>query len=220
MKKKILMSIVAAGTLLGLNACENDLLARERGGIKVEIEQGPHWLHEFTAFMGIKQKNAPQMAVWAEDMSGNYLSTLFVTKRTTTQSWRGNPGLTRPESLPAWTFAVNGASIDGFSGATPRESFDVKIRPNGALRRFVVKVEVNHSTDWNESWPESAGGENGQPAVVYAAAIDLDSEQKEFSATLVGHSSADGSNGDITTDTSTLTTALDICKSITVKIED
>ena len=45
---------------------------------------------------------------------------------------------------------------DGISGATPRGSFDLKLSPEAGLDRFVVKVEVNHSTDFNETYPESA----------------------------------------------------------------
>ena len=59
----------------------------------------------------------------------------------------------------------------------------------------------------------------GQPALVYAAEVDLTSGKKEFTAKLIGHSSPDGSNGDLTKDTSSLTTALHIVKSITVYVQ-
>jgi hypothetical protein len=60
---------------------------------------------------------------------------------------------------------------------------------------------------------------SGQPALVYAAEVDLTSGKKEFTAKLIGHSSPDGSNGDLTKDTSSLTTALHIVKSITVYVQ-
>ena len=60
---------------------------------------------------------------------------------------------------------------------------------------------------------------SGQPAVVYAAQVDLNSGEKAFEAKLIGHSSPDGSDGKITADTSTLTTALNIVKKITINIE-
>ena len=47
----------------------------------------------------------------------------------------------------------------------------------------------------------------------------LTSGKKEFTAKLIGHSSPDGSNGDLTKDTSSLTTALHIVKSITVYVQ-
>lgn len=45
---------------------------------------------------------------------------------------------------------------DGISGATPKSGFDVKIRPIGNSTCFVVTIEVNHSTDFNDFYPESA----------------------------------------------------------------
>lgn len=118
---------------------------------------------------------------------------------------------------------------DGISGATPQNGFSLKISPTERLKQFVVKVEVNHSTDFNDYWPKSAkeGDENysggkdgsGQPAVVYAANVDLNSGERVFVANLIGHSSPDGSNGDINPNTSTLTSALNIVKSITIEIQ-
>ena len=117
---------------------------------------------------------------------------------------------------------------DGISGATPRGSFDLKLSPEAGLDRFVVKVEVNHSTDFNEPYPESAkegepgysGGRHGsgQPAVVYAADVDLSSGSEEFEAVLVGHSSPDGSSGGIDPDISGLTSALRIVERITIRV--
>ena len=105
----------------------------------------------------------------------------------------------------------------------------MKIVPTGKQKQFIVKVEINHSADFNEAFPKSAkegdanytGGKegSGQPALVYAAEVDLTSGKKEFTAKLIGNSSPDGSNGEIVTDTSSLTTALHIVKSITIHIQ-
>jgi hypothetical protein len=93
----------------------------------------------------------------------------------------------------------------------------------------VVKIEINHSTDFNEAFPKLAkegesnysGGKegSGQPAIVYTANVDLLSGEKSFEANLIGHSSPDGSSGEINEDTSGLTTALHIVKRITVTIQ-
>ena len=101
-------------------------------------------------------------------------------------------------------------------------------RPH-TLKKFVVKIEINHSTDFNEAFPKSAkdgeanysGGKEGsrQPAIVYAANVDLSSGEKSFEANLMGHSSPDGSSGEVNKDTSGLTTALHIVKRITVIIQ-
>lgn len=118
---------------------------------------------------------------------------------------------------------------DGISGATPHGSFDIKLSPAIALKTFIVKIEINHSTDFNEAFPKSAkegeanysGGKegSGQPAIVYAANVDLSSGEKSFEANLMGHSSPDGSSGEVNKNTSGLTTALHIVKRITVIIQ-
>ena len=157
-----------------------------------------------------------------------------------TQSWTAAGGNRRKEALPCWCHARgvrydDGLYLptkaepltDGVSGATPREDFEVKITPKEELKRFVVKIEINHSTDFNEFYPASAregdtnysGGKmgSGQPAVVYAATVDLSSGRHEFPAVLIGHSSPDGSDGSVDPDLSTLTSALHIVKGIVIR---
>lgn len=225
----------------GLCSCEQELIEYRQNDVKVCIEQGDAWLHDFPLFLGIKTKNRPQIAIWLEDMEGNYLSTVYVTHKIATQSWRMAKGNRRKEALPHWCYArgvkyndglylptKDEPLTDGLSGATPKGSFDIKFEPANTLKQFVVKIEINHSTDFNAYYPESAeegdadysGGKegSGQPAVVYAASIDLSSGEKVFEATLLGHSSPDGSSDILDPDVSTLTTALHIVKRITIRI--
>ena len=240
MNRMFLTWICIAATLC--SSCNNDLIEYRKGDIKVSIEAGDAYLHDFPLFMGIKRKNAPQMAVWIEDMQGNYLSTIYVTDKIANQSWAFAGGNRRKEALPHWCYSRGVQAEDGLylptksapvtaavSGATPHGSFNLKLIPQKELKQFIVKIEVNHSTDFNEFYPKSAkegeanysGGKmgSGQPAVVYAAQVDLNSGEKAFEAKLIGHSSPDGSDGKITADTSTLTTALNIVKKITINIE-
>lgn len=238
MKTKILtvLGITATGIL---GSCSDDLLSYEQGDIKIRVEQGEEWLHDFKLFAGIKIKTPPQIAMWIEDPGGNYLTSIYVSHKIATESWQSNKGNRRKEALPVWCY-VRGVQypdglylptkdeplVDGISGATPHGSFDVKIRSVGELRQFVVKIEVNHSTDWNESYPEHAGqdasnysAESGQPALVYAATVDLDSGKKQFVATLSGHASPAGTDGEIYPDTSFFTSALEIVREITINIQ-
>ena len=164
---------------------------------------------------------------------------LYVTHKIATQSWQASGGNRRKEALPHWCYQrgiqyEDGLYLptkkepltDGITGATPKGSFNVKMSPTGKLKKFIVKIEINHSTDFNDAYPKSAkegdanysGGKegSGQPALVYATEVDLASGKKEFVASLIGHSSPDGSNGNITKDTSSLTTALHIVKKITI----
>lgn len=237
------MTFIGIWLIALLNSgCNKELVEYNSNDLKISIEKGEEWLHDFPLFMGINKKNPPQIAIWTEDMKGNYLSTIYVTHKIATQSWQASGGNRRKEALPHWCHrrgikyedglylpTKESPLTDGITGATPHGSFHVKMSPTGKQKRFIVKVEVNHSTDFNEAYSKSAkegdsnysGGKkgSGQPAVVYAAEVDLTSGKKEFAAQLIGHSSADGSNGEITTDTSLLTTALHIVKNITVTIQ-
>lgn len=229
-------------SLLINSGCNRDLVEYDSNDLKISIEKGEEWLHNFPLFLGINIKNPPQIAIWAEDMEGNYLSTVYVTHKIATQSWQASGGNRRKEALPHWCYqrgiqyedglylpSKKKPLTDGISGATPKGSFNVKMSPTGKQKKFIVKIEINHSTDFNDAYPKSAkegdanysGGKegSGQPALVYAAEVDLTSGKKEFTAKLIGHSSPDGSNGDLTKDTSSLTTALHIVKSITVYVQ-
>lgn len=224
-----------------LGSCEKELVVYEQGDLKISVEQGEAWLHDFPVFMGIKKKNPPQLAIWIEDAGGNYISTVYATHKIATQSWQAAGGNRRKEALPHWCYSrgvryADGLYLptkrepltDGISGATPQGGFDLKLRPGRDLERFVLKVEVNHSTDFNDAYPESAkagetgysGGKHGsgQPAVVYAAEVDLSSGGREFEAVLIGHSSPDGTSGGVDPDVSGLTSALRIVERITVRV--
>lgn len=223
-------------------SCGKELVEYGQGDLRISVEKGQAWLHDFPLFMGIKKKNPPQIAIWTEDGQGNYLSTIYVTHKMATQSWQASGGNRRKEALPHWCHSrgmqyADGLYLptkkepltDGVTGATPQGSFHLKLTPARELKKFIVKIEINHSTDWNDAYPKSAkegdtnysGGKegSGQPAVVYAAEVDMTSGQKTFEAILTGHSSPDGSDGRITTDTSTLTTALEIVKKIVITCE-
>ncbi|MDR2920308.1 MAG: DUF2271 domain-containing protein [Tannerella sp.] len=249
MKSKKLLTILGVGAVAagGFTSCNDDLVEYGSGDIKIFVEEGDAWLHDYPLFLGIEKQNRPQIAMWIEDLDGKYIRTLYVTHKAGTKSWQGNKGNPRKEALPCWNYArlpialdqeipdgYTGATtpaeiFDAVTGATPCGNFDVKMRSISDFKQFVVKIEINHSTDWNDYYPEDAeegdanysGGDDGsgQPAVVYAATIDLDSDVKQYAATLTGHSSPDGSNGNVYSDLSTLTTATQIIKQITIKIQ-
>lgn len=224
-------------------SCDKELIEYQQNDLKVSIEQGDAYLHDFPLFMGIKKKNPPQIAIWIEDLQGNYVSTIYATHKIATAKWQSAGGNRRKESLPHWCYSRgvqydDGLYLpskekpltDGISGATPTKSFDIKIKPSGQLKQFTVKIEINHSTDFNDNYPKSAkegdanysGGDmgSGQPAVVYAAKVDLMADETTFKAELIGHSSPDGTNGDVQPDISSPTTALNIVRQITINIQE
>jgi hypothetical protein len=221
-------------------SCEKEDLSFVNGDIEIKIETGDHWLHNFPLFLGLTKKNPPQFAIWVEDTSGNYLSTVFVTYKIATEGWQANKGNRRKESLPHWCHQrgivyEDGLLLptkehpltDGITGATPKEDKTIKITPINLEKPFVIKAEFNHSVDFNDNYPKNAqegdgnysgGGEgSGQPGVIYATTVYPDT--KNAILELIGHSSPDGSTGDIYPDMQKLTSAKSIVKSIILTIK-
>jgi len=61
-----------------------------------------------------------QYAIWIEDMDGNYINTVYVTRYTAIEGYHR-----RPKSIPIWVSAARPSDrsqteIDAISGATPR----------------------------------------------------------------------------------------------------
>lgn len=240
MKKIILLNLLCS--LIVFPSCNNDMVEYQKGDISIHIVEGRNWLHDYPLFLGINKKNPPQIAVWMEDSGGRYLSTIYASKKIATQGWVGAKGNRRKEALPHWGHArgicyedgiysptKDQPLVDGMTGATPHGGFDLKLMEKSGMKNFSIKVEVNHSTDFNDTYTKNAtegtpfysGGKDGsgQPALVYKADIDLTSGQTVFTARLIGHSSPDGSDGKIYTDMDGMTSALEIIKAINITIK-
>ena len=208
MKRFIILGMLYLAYLFGVSS----VFAEE---ITVSIEAGEHW----------KEKREPQIAVWAEDLDGNFLRTLYVTKRASKKNWICGPKEGRPESLPVWYHAAkyNPAKLkdkadedfvfDSVTGATPKGGifFTAEITDLPCI----IKAEFNTSFDYNDFYTKKNSGVNGQPSVVYKAQVKEKSKDKivlEF----LGTGSIDGANGKICSDTEGLTSAKNIVKNITV----
>jgi hypothetical protein len=169
----------------------------------VRVADGEHFTHKLRIMPLIRVRNAPQMALWCETADGEFLTTLFVTDRIATQSWRGAPGdptptteIRRPESLPVWAHRRGRVYSDGLrvptrsepvadavTGATPNGGFTLTTELPDTHDVIVVYFEVNHSADFNDAFPADAGKNareysggpwgSGQPALVYRAVVDL-----------------------------------------------
>ena len=224
-------STSGAAEEIGLQSVSSDGLIR--------IEAGSSWLHDFPLFLWFKQKNRPQFAVWIEDAEGNYIETLYVTKKAATEGWIFNGGNRRKEALPYWahrrgTLYSDGIMLptkdnplpDTLTSATPKGSASLSVEMPKDRNSIVLAAEFNHSIDFNDAFPIDAvegtpaysGGKmgSGQPSLVYRAGIDLSDagSGKEVVLELAGHSSADGNTANLFTDLSGLTTALDIVSSV------
>ncbi len=189
----------------------------------------------------------PLMAVWLEEEDGEYLQTLFVPKAVATGVFRYGSNASgkwveaakrAPQTLPYWSHRRGVQARDGlympdpenpvadaYSGATPTTSFILKTRADKQLpERVKVMFEINQNWDWNEYWTNDRfPGDvrylnNAQPAVVYGSLVDLGNLQERYVLKPVGHSHPTGATGELFTDLSTLTTALQIADSVVVMI--
>lgn len=189
----------------------------------------------------------PLMAVWLEDEEGNYLQTLFVPRAIATGVFRYGSNASgkwveaakrAPQTLPYWSHkrgvmaqdglympAPDSPVADAYSGATPTTSFILKTRADSPLPGKVrVMFEINQNWDWNEYWtndkfPDNVNYlNNAQPALVYEADVDLGNLRERYLLKPIGHSHPTGATGELFTDLSTLTTALQITDSVVVAV--
>ena len=98
----------------------------------------------------IQTHGSNQIAIWIEDIKGNYICTLFATKFTTEGGY-----IKRPLSLSEWTakFDIKNASkedIDAITGATPQSgqqsiTWNCKDKSNKAIPAgtYIVRMEAN-----------------------------------------------------------------------------
>lgn len=227
---KNLRVIIGLILLTGSLACEMPALDFGEGDIQLSIEAGSEWLHDFTLFGPFKVKNPPTMAVWVSDEEGNFLQTIYVSDKMGRSAWKFNQD-NRPEALPTWVAqrgsqpTTDSPEADGVTGATPDGDQSFSLSPVDGLNRFYIWMEVNHSVDYNQAYPEGiddpsnpaySGGEggSGQPALVYRVLVDRNLHQgRTLPMDLLGHSDPGGqSDGIITESLQGITTARDIVR--------
>jgi hypothetical protein len=238
------------GSLLGM-ARESIIVtrAKEQGrSITLHIEAGKHWEHQFEAG-SISITTTPQIAVWIEDLEGNYVDTLYVTRRTATQKWRGKAGpyeekgnIRRKAALPYWAHSRGIQYDDGLylptkknplpdtvTSASPKSSFQLSSSVSEDLDSFVLLVELNNSTDFNDFYtreavpgnPYFSGGSfgSGQPALVYQTVVHTYEGSNSYELKLAGHSSPYGEDGQLYRDVSKISTAKQIAERIIVMLK-
>lgn len=187
----------------------------------------------------------PLMAIWVEDMEGNYLQTLFVPNSVATGIFeygiREVTGWVRaprraPQSVPYWAHKRGVRASDGlfmpepsnpvadaYSGATPQSGFVMTARTDEKIDPpYRVMLEINQNWAWNNYWTNDKFPDDvyylnsGQPAVVYEAVITEVPSGGTIVMRPIGHSHPSGSTGELFDDLSTLTTALEIADSVFV----
>ncbi len=190
----------------------------------------------------------PLFAIWIEDNQGKYIQTLYVAKSVATGIYKyAKPDGRKwtaaekraPQTLPYWAHKRGIKASDGlympdsatpvpdaYTGATPTTGFILISRADEVLPgRFKVMLEINQNWDWNDYWTNDKYPEDDnykmscQPALIYEVDIDLGSLKESYRMKPAGHSHYSGKTGELFTDLSTLTTALQIADSIIVRIK-
>lgn len=213
--------------------------------IKTNIN-GKGWPIELVFSRGTTH-NHPLMAIWITDTNNNYIETLFIAHSIGTgifmhsdkSTGKWLPGaIRRPAALPVWAHSRNIIETDGLyipteqtpmpdaiTGATPPSNFILFTRTSSKdYRKFNIYFEINQTWDWNNYWTNNKFPDDEeyktscQPALVYMTAMDVAHTNKLIPLKLIGHSHYNGSDGKIYPDLSTITTAKNITKYITVKI--
>lgn len=190
----------------------------------------------------------PIIAIWLEDTGGKYIQTLYVSKSVTTRIFSfamkvDNKWIVAPvratKSLPYWAhkkhvnesgdiYILDDQPVvpDAYTGATPTAGFLLKARADNPLPdKFKVMMEINQKWDKNDFWSfnKYPGDEfyklSCQPALVYEAIVEKGSPNKFYPMKVIGHSHYSGMTDELFTDLSTLTTALSIADSVTVRIK-
>jgi hypothetical protein len=188
----------------------------------------------------------PLMAIWAEDINGNFIQTLFVAKSigkgvfehgdASEGKWK--PGeVRRPAALPVWSHkrgikAEDGLYIpspkmpvaDAYTGSTPPQDFVLKTKfDQEPPEKFNIFFEINQPWDFNEYWTNNKFPGNDeyktscQPSLIYKAEINRQNPKSEYFMQVIGHGHYAGENGDIYPDLGTMTTALEIASEIKVE---
>ena len=114
---------------------------------------------------------------------------------------------------------------DAITGPTPKTAFMMNagsdLRPQG---RVIIKAEINQTGDWNENWTNNRFpgdveyGTSAQPALVYAAEVDMEQPGIEISFKPIGHSHPSGADGLLNNDLRSLTTAMGIAGKWTIRL--
>ncbi len=190
--------------------------------LEVTVVPGESFEHKHR-FGIINKTLRPQIAVWAMDAEGNFITTIFVTKRGGTRKWIG--GEDRPEALPVWYAAAGTEEKDApdtVTGATPKRESEISWHPPGERKGSFVTIaaEVNSSFDYNDTYTEGNSGVNGQPSIVYSASLELDNLDRKVIMAPKGTGDVAGESGEVRTSLKGITSAARIVESIVIEWND
>jgi hypothetical protein len=202
--------------------------------LSIEVKAGDQYAGPGAEVFGIRLTTVPQMAIWVEDTEGNYLETLYVTKKGATGTYIAElfseeEEIRRPEALPHWSHQRGVAAADGLyvpskaapladavTGATPLSNYNLNTTLKNVAEKVVVKMEVNRSFDYNETFSKTAfpndpiysgSGNTAQPSLIYSAEVDLVGKDRYTILELIGRGHHSGQHGEVISDLAGVTTA-------------
>ena len=117
-------------------------------------------------------------AIWAENKARTFVQNLYICNRILNGSLTGT-------ALPYWIMnKKSSSSLDGVTGATILPEFSITRTLSKELgNEFTVYVEADHSFDGNDWF-------NDQPALLFAADVNLGNLQAEYQLNFVGWTKA------------------------------
>lgn len=234
----VVLNFIYATSVCGQNKpfTEIDLNKLGKGQqITITVEKGKLYSH-------------PIIAIWLTTIDGQFIQTLYVSKSIgkgyyeygKADEGKWFPGeRRRPSAVPYWAFSRGIKEADGlyipttqtpiadaYTGATPQQSFVLHTKLDQQLKgKYRLLFEINQPFDFNDYWyndlypSDSPYRASGQPSLVYAVDIDFHQPDDEYYMNPIGHGHPNGENGKLFTNLQTLTTALQIIKSIKVQVK-
>ena len=189
----------------------------------LDLRPGTQYRKEMRV-LGIGYTVRPQVAAWVESKDGVFLGTLYATEAAATGRYAAAPQTGRPEALPVWSaLRASKKDIDAVSSPTVQEkpinygaSLASRLRPG----TYYIFLEINRSYDWNGTYTKKNSGVNGQPSLVYRAALEVGGGRREASFEPIGTGSIDGTDGAIRPGLAGIDTALDLFSSLRVSYEE
>lgn len=186
--------------------------------------------------------NHTQFSLWVENVNGEYIRTIFLTKfigRNGGGNRTSNPDIdlnngNRLSALPIWSFkrsVINTTfgienyyppvetqasypdDIDAISGATPNNNIQRKTWQLSKLPFGKYKCWIEANQSFNFNKYHNYSFYRGQPSVVWNTTINV-TENPDSNMVLdyTGYGSPDGSDGNINIPDSTITTAIDFLR--------
>lgn len=241
MKSILFMTIVLVGLTI-VNACSTFIKPIDEKIILNDTQISERANSAEFYFVKGSKFNHPSFVIWEEDVSGEFVKTIYLTKSYATgffnqgaltdSTWKAEPGKSiQAAALPYWTHKkglINGKVliptpdnmyVDAFTSATPKSSFTLNTAVKNSTSRLMV--ELNQPWDFNKYWTNAKlknewYKHSAQPSLIYSVEIH---GKGEYYLNPIGHGSATGEDGNLQTNLSTLTTAKDIFKEIKVIIK-